>query len=77
MTHRLRDMGITVFIGHDAAHVADCDVVVVGTPVDLLRYVNIDQPAVRVTYDLEEREGEVQLDSLVEAFLARSGVGQE
>jgi predicted GTPase len=54
----------------------DCDVVVVGTPVDLLRYVNIDRPAVRVTYDLVEREGEVQLDALVEAFLARTGVGQ-
>jgi predicted GTPase len=55
----------------------DCDVVVVGTPVDLLRYVTIDRPAVRVTYDLVEREGEVQLDQLVEAFLARTGVGQK
>ena len=33
VTRRLRDMGVRVFIGHDAANVADCDVVVVSTAI--------------------------------------------
>ncbi len=33
VTRRLRDMGVTVSIGHDAANVADCDVVVVSTAI--------------------------------------------
>jgi len=33
---------------------ADCDVVVVGTPIDLCRLVRIDKPCVRVTYGFEE-----------------------
>jgi predicted GTPase len=32
----------------------DCDVVIIGTPIDLRRIVNITQPSVRVTYDLED-----------------------
>ncbi len=32
----------------------DCDVVVIGTPIDLRRIINIDKPTVRVTYDLQE-----------------------
>ena len=35
---------------------ADCDVVVVATPIDLGRILKIDQPTVRVTYEFEERE---------------------
>jgi predicted GTPase len=31
-----------------------CDVVVVGTPIDLARVLKIDKPAVRVRYDLRE-----------------------
>lgn len=33
---------------------ADCDVVIIGTPIDLRRIINIKQPSVRVTYDLQE-----------------------
>jgi len=32
-----------------------CDTVVIGTPIDLRRVVTIDQPTVRVTYDLVEQ----------------------
>ncbi len=32
----------------------DCDVVVIGTPIDLRKLVNINKPAVRVTYELQE-----------------------
>ncbi len=35
---------------------ADCDVVLIGTPIDLGRLLKINKPAVRVTYELEERE---------------------
>ncbi|MEE8341039.1 MAG: cyclic 2,3-diphosphoglycerate synthase [Candidatus Neomarinimicrobiota bacterium] len=31
-----------------------CEVVIVGTPIDLRRVINIKQPSVRVTYDLQE-----------------------
>ena len=33
----------------------DCDAVIIGTPIDLRRVVTIDQPTVRVIYDLQER----------------------
>jgi len=32
-----------------------CDTVVIGTPIDLRRVVTIDQPTVRVSYDLVEQ----------------------
>ena len=32
----------------------DCDIVVIGTPIDLSRIANIHHPTVRVTYDLQE-----------------------
>jgi predicted GTPase len=31
-----------------------CEVVIIGTPIDLRRVININQPSVRVTYDLQE-----------------------
>jgi len=32
----------------------DCDAVVIGTPIDLRRIINIEKPSVRVTYKLQE-----------------------
>ena len=32
----------------------ECDVVIIGTPIDLRRIINIKQPSVRVTYSLQE-----------------------
>jgi len=47
-----------------------CDVVLVGTPIDLARMLRIDKPAVRVRYELEEvRPGE--LDQAISSALAR------
>jgi predicted GTPase len=37
----------------------DCDVVVVGTPIDLRRVLTIDKPAVRVRYELSELAGKM------------------
>ena len=45
----------------------DCDVVIIGTPVDLRRLIEIDQVAVRVRYDLKER-GTPDLPSVLARF---------
>ncbi|HVK39516.1 MAG TPA: cyclic 2,3-diphosphoglycerate synthase [Candidatus Kapabacteria bacterium] len=47
-----------------------CDVVIVGTPIDLKRIITIDKPALRVGYDLQEI-GEPNLMSLLTAFVDR------
>jgi len=46
---------------------ADCDVVIIGTPIDLRRVVNINKPAVRVTYELAERG--TQLNEALKKFI--------
>lgn len=33
---------------------SDCDLVIIGTPIDLRKLININKPALRVTYDLQE-----------------------
>ncbi len=38
----------------DTINAVDCDVVVIGTPIDLTRVVKIEKPSVRVRYDLQE-----------------------
>ncbi|MFH1531447.1 MAG: cyclic 2,3-diphosphoglycerate synthase [Pseudomonadota bacterium] len=48
----------------------DCDHVIVGTPVDLRRFVHFDKPAHRVTYRLQERPGEPTVASLLDRLLA-------
>ena len=44
-----------------------CDVVIIGTPIDLKRIVKIKKPALRVTYELEEI-GEPSLRSILGEF---------
>jgi predicted GTPase len=34
---------------------ADCDLVLIGTPIDLGKLLNINKPTVRVTYELDEQ----------------------
>ncbi len=48
----------------------DCDLVVVGTPIDLRRIVKIKQPAVRVGYELQEI-GQPTLETILKDFLAK------
>ncbi len=48
---------------------ADCDVVVIGTPIDLGRVLKINKPAVRVTYELEERNPG-QLEAAIQQVVA-------
>ncbi|HSR69409.1 MAG TPA: cyclic 2,3-diphosphoglycerate synthase [Acidobacteriota bacterium] len=51
---------------------ADCDVVVIGTPIDLRRVIRIDKPALRVRYDLAEHE-----PSLLREMVAKVARGAE
>ncbi len=44
-----------------------CDLVIIGTPIDLARIISIDKPHLRVTYDLAER-GEPNLETLLHRF---------
>ncbi|RMD86988.1 MAG: GTPase [Calditrichaeota bacterium] len=48
----------------------DCDVVIVGTPIDLRKLVNINKPAVRVTYELQEI-GHPNLEEVLKEFIER------
>jgi len=49
----------------------DCDLVLIGTPIDLQRLLEIDKPAMRVRYELDEKAKE-QLRSEVERVVKRS-----
>ena len=46
----------------------DCDVVIIGTPIDLRKLVNINKPAVRVTYELQEI-GKPDLTDVLKKFM--------
>ena len=52
---------------------ADCDVVVIGTPIDLGRILEIDKPHTRVTYDLAEI-GSPNLTEILSAFAKERGI---
>lgn len=45
----------------------DCDAVIIGTPIDLRRIINIKHPSTRVTYELDE-VGDNTLDNILRKF---------
>jgi predicted GTPase len=47
-----------------------CDVVIIGTPIDLNRIVKIKKPTVRVTYELQE-VGQPDLKGLIDVFMRK------
>ena len=47
---------------------SDCDLVVIGTPIDLARVINIQKSSVRVTYKLEE-VGTPNLETVLQPFV--------
>ena len=59
---QLRDLEATI-------NATDCDVVVIGTPIDLNRIIDIKKPNTRVFYDLEEL-GKPDLTDLLSPVLA-------
>jgi predicted GTPase len=48
----------------------DCDTVIIGTPMDLSRVIQIDKPYTRVHYELEELEG-LNLDKAMDDFVRK------
>jgi predicted GTPase len=48
----------------------DCDAVVIGTPIDLNRVININKPATRVRYEIKEI-GEMTLETVIDEFLKK------
>lgn len=48
----------------------DCDAVIIGTPIDLTRVINIKKPTTRVFYDLDEVEGP-NLDNILQEFIQK------
>ncbi|BBM85969.1 cyclic 2,3-diphosphoglycerate synthase [Candidatus Uabimicrobium amorphum] len=63
---QLRDLETTV-------NRMDCDLVIIGTPIDLSRVIKIEKPCVRVQYDLQEI-GTPNLETILEDFLAKKSV---
>jgi len=51
----------------ETVHNSKCDAVIIGTPIDLRKLITIDQPAIRVRYDLDDKG---QLDEFLEKFVA-------
>jgi predicted GTPase len=62
---QIRDLEATV-------RATPCDLVVIGTPVDLRRLIDFDRPAVRVTYELAER-GKPDLEDLLRPVVMQGG----
>ena len=58
---QLRDLETTI-------NNSDADTVLIGTPIDLSRVINITKPTVRVHYDLDEI-GEPNLDTVLNKFI--------
>jgi predicted GTPase len=48
----------------------DCDAVVIGTPIDLNRIINIKKPSTRVWYDLQEI-GSPNLEEVIDEFIRK------
>ena len=46
-----------------------CDIVIIGTPIDLGRIIEIDKPTIRVRYDLQEI-GKPNLEDVIDDFLS-------
>lgn len=63
---QIRDLELTI-------NAADCDAVVIGTPIDLTRVITITKPATRVRYGIREI-GDTTLDAVIAEFLAQVSV---
>jgi predicted GTPase len=53
-----------------------CDVVVIGTPIDLNRIVKINKPSVQVSYELQEI-GSPNLQMVLDEFVSRMKIGKK
>lgn len=53
----------------------DCDAVIIGTPMDLSRIMNINKPTTRVFYDLDE-VGSPNLEEILATFVQEQGLNK-
>ncbi|MGW8317351.1 MAG: hypothetical protein ACWGNV_17270, partial [Bacteroidales bacterium] len=53
---------------------AECDSVIIGTPIDLNRLIRIEKPTTRVYYDLQEI-GEPTLKEVLDEFIKAHHLG--
>lgn len=60
---QLRDLEETI-------NKTDCDAVIIGTPIDLTRIININKPCTRVHYELDE-VGSPNLDEILNDFIKK------
>ena len=63
---QMKDLAATI-------EATDCDVVVIGTPIDLSRVLEIGKPHTRVTYDLDEI-GHPDMDDVLSGFVEALGL---
>ncbi len=66
---QLRDLESTI-------NACDCDAVVIGTPIDLNRVININKPSTRVSYNLQSI-GKPTFKDVIDDFLAKKGIGNQ
>ncbi|MGC9321193.1 MAG: GTPase, partial [Kosmotogaceae bacterium] len=52
---------------------ADVDLVIIGTPIDLRRVIDIKKPAVRIGYELQEI-GKPDLEDVIDDFLKKHNI---
>jgi predicted GTPase len=64
---QLRDLEATI-------NATECDGVVIGTPIDLNRIINITKPSTRVYYNLQEI-GQPNLEQVLEDFCQAHHLG--
>ena len=57
----------------DTVNAVDCDAVIVGTPIDLARIIDIKKPSTRVYYDLQEI-GSPNLGDVLDDFVKKHGL---
>jgi len=55
---------------------ADCDAVIIGTPIDLTRVISINKPTTRVHYDLNEIEGP-DLSEVLKGFMEKHQLSEK
>src|SRR5690625_3321961 len=60
----------------DTINQADCDAVIIGTPIDLSRVISINKPTTRVHYDLNEIEGP-DLKEVLKDFIRKYELGEK
>jgi predicted GTPase len=63
---QLKDLEATI-------NATECDAVVIGTPIDLSRIINIEKPATRVYYNLQEI-GHPNLEQVLRDFVEKQGL---